>query len=184
MNEPTEDQYQIKCDKDAKEYFKALYKKEKTKKVKKTFETWRKNNPKYYKACEVEKRKVIKKHKKRREYQKEYLRKKRKNDFVYRLRKSVSENIRQSLKGNKSSRCWEVLVGYTLNDLKKHLESLFQKDMSWENYGKWHIDHIIPISSFNIISAECQAFKKCWALNNLQPLWQFDNLRKSNKFLY
>ena len=40
---------------------------------------------------------------------------------------------------------------------------------------------IIPKSAFNFETAEDADFKKCWALENLQPLWAKDNLRKSNK---
>ena len=59
----------------------------------------------------------------------------------------------------------------------------FQPGMSWDNYGKygWHVDHRIPVSSFNIISYDCDDFRKCWALENLQPLWAIDNIRKGNK---
>ena len=73
-------------------------------------------------------------------------------------------------------------MGYKLQDLKNHLESKFQDGMSWKNIGVWHIDHIRPISSFNFESFEDIEFKKCWALNNLQPLWAFDNLSKGNKY--
>ena len=65
-------------------------------------------------------------------------------------------------------------------DLEKHLESKFEEGMSWDNYGEWHIDHIIPQSHFDINSADCEEFKKCWSLENLQPLWKKDNLKKSN----
>jgi len=72
-------------------------------------------------------------------------------------------------------------VGYSLDELKLHLESQFTEGMSWENYGKWHIDHIIPLSSFDIQNYDDKSFKKCWSLENLQPLWAEDNLKKSNK---
>jgi len=55
--------------------------------------------------------------------------------------------------------------------------------MTWANYGEWHIDHKRPISSFNIVSVDCKEFGECWALENLQPLWADENLRKSNKQL-
>jgi len=53
--------------------------------------------------------------------------------------------------------------------------------MSWENYGKWHIDHIIPISKFNFITSEHLDFKRCWALKNLQPLEAKQNMSKGKK---
>jgi len=102
------------------------------------------------------------------------------------ISKSISVRINRTLNGNKCNNSWNTLVGYTIEKLKNHIESLFQPGMSWDNYGKfgWHIDHKIPVSSFNITSYECEDFKKCWALENLQPLWWRDNLRKGNKVAY
>lgn len=55
--------------------------------------------------------------------------------------------------------------------------------MNWDNYGSyWHIDHIKPISLFKYETAEDPEFKKCWALDNLQPLEKIANLKKGNKF--
>ena len=53
--------------------------------------------------------------------------------------------------------------------------------MNWDNYGEWHVDHIIPKSSFNFSSKHDKEFKECWALDNLQPLWAEDNIAKSDK---
>ena len=53
--------------------------------------------------------------------------------------------------------------------------------MSWENYGQWHVDHIIPCCTFNLTD-ESQ-LKKCFNYKNLQPLWAKDNLIKSKKLL-
>ena len=53
--------------------------------------------------------------------------------------------------------------------------------MSWDNYGEWHIDHIIPVSSFSFDNVDSEDFKKCWSLTNLQPLWSYENIKKSNK---
>ena len=97
-----------------------------------------------------------------------------------RFRNNVSSAIRLSLKGMKCGRSWESLVGYTLVDLKSHLESLFVASMNWDNYGEWHIDHIIPQSRFNFNDAEDIDFKLCWSLDNLQPLWAKDNIYKSD----
>ena len=77
---------------------------------------------------------------------------------------------------------WE-LVGCDYETLKQHIEKKWLPNMSWDNYGfgdnKWHIDHILPCSSFDLTLDEQQ--KKCFHYTNLQPLWQFDNLSKHNK---
>ena len=73
-------------------------------------------------------------------------------------------------------------LGYTGEELKEHLESQFTEGMSWDNMSLWHIDHIRPVASFNYTTTECEDFKKCWALNNLQPLWAEDNWSKSDKW--
>lgn len=73
------------------------------------------------------------------------------------------------------------LLGCQLNELKAYLESKFEPGMTWNNYGMygWHIDHKIPLSSFNLTDLEDQ--KKAWHFSNLQPLWAMDNWKKSNK---
>ena len=106
---------------------------------------------------------------------------KRKQKIEYRISDAVSSSIYDALKQNKNGWSWEKLVGYTLSDLMKHLENLFQPGMSWSNYGRWHIDHIIPKSSFSFNSLDDLEFKQCWTLKNLQPLWAIDNIRKSNR---
>ena len=87
-----------------------------------------------------------------------------------------------SLKGNKNNKHWEDLVDYNLKDLKIHLEKLFKSSMTWDNYGVWHIDHVRPISSFNIVNYDCKDFKECWSLNTLQPLWAEENVKKGNRY--
>lgn len=53
--------------------------------------------------------------------------------------------------------------------------------MAWENYGKWHVDHIKPKCSFVYLSEKDSQFIECWSLANLRPLWAIDNLQKSAK---
>jgi hypothetical protein len=104
------------------------------------------------------------------------------DDCIYRLNGNLSSSIRQSLKFrnlSKNGRHWEDLVGYTVYELRKHLESLFQPGMTWENRGEWHIDHIVPKSFFVYSSTNDTEFKYCWSLNNLQPLWAKDNREKN-----
>jgi len=98
------------------------------------------------------------------------------------LNHRISVGMQQSLKGNKKGRSWESLVGFSLEELKKHLEKQFKKGMSWELVmtGQIHIDHKIPIAAFNYDSPEDIDFKRCWALKNLQPLFALENKTKKD----
>jgi hypothetical protein len=84
---------------------------------------------------------------------------------------------RQGLDKNNSTM---ELIGCSKEELIKHLESQFIEGMTWENWSLngWHIDHIRPISSFDL-SDPAQA-KECFHYSNLQPLWAIDNLKKSD----
>jgi hypothetical protein len=75
------------------------------------------------------------------------------------------------------------LLGYSLKELMTHLEALFTEGMTWDNYGEWHVDHKIPMNSFNFETTDDPEFKLCWCLDNLQPLWGPDNLTKGTKLL-
>lgn len=69
------------------------------------------------------------------------------------------------------------LLGYSALELREYIESLFVEGMSWDNYGEWHIDHIKPVSSYE----QDTPVDVVNSLENLQPLWAFDNLSKGNK---
>lgn len=105
------------------------------------------------------------------------------SDVAYTLKVRTSALVRASLKGSGKSRKTEALLGYTVAQLSSHLESLFTEGMNWDRFmsGEIHIDHIRPVSSFDITSEDCEEFKECWSLDNLQPLWAFDNLSKGAK---
>lgn len=108
-----------------------------------------------------------------------------KTDHRFRLRIRISHMIYTCLNSKKAHKNWESLLNYNLKDLQNHLQKQFQSGMCWQNYGrgknKWHIDHKIPVLAFNFSKPEDIDFKKCWALSNLQPLWQVDNLSKRHK---
>jgi hypothetical protein len=89
--------------------------------------------------------------------------------------------VRLALKGNKKGRRWEDLVGYSVTELKVHIEKGFCPGMTWENRSDWHIDHIIPKSAFNYDKPEDIDFKRCWALKNLRPIWAVENMIKNAK---
>ena len=107
-------------------------------------------------------------------------------DNSYKFKTNVSSLLRYSLKNKKNGSTTRILciLGYTIKDLQNHLESKFLPGMTWDNYGDWHIDHIRPTSSFLIKNVYDDDFKQCWALNNLQPLWAKDNIRKGSKWIH
>lgn len=71
------------------------------------------------------------------------------------------------------------LVGCTVELLKQHIEQQFTENMSWDNRSEWHVDHIVPLSSFDLSDIETQ--KKAFHWTNLQPLWEADSLAKGSK---
>jgi len=99
------------------------------------------------------------------------------------LNARIRWQIWKGLKKNKAGRHWETLVNFTLEDLKKHLETQFKDGMSWVRFmrGEIHIDHKTPQSKFHYKTADDLEFKNCWNLDNLQPLWAKDNFSKHAK---
>lgn len=93
------------------------------------------------------------------------------------LRKRLSNSVRGRDRGASAVKD----LGCTVEELKKKLELLFQEGMSWGNYGidGWHIDHIRPLCSFDLLNPE--ELKKACHYSNLRPLWAKDNLSKSGK---
>ena len=127
----------------------------------------RKNDPEYHKELKAY----------------DVMRKRRKENSD--PRSMLIQIMRQSIRGSfrrkgysKRSRAYQIL-GASWEVVKEHFESLFRDGMSWDNYGEWEIDHIIPISSGN---SEDDIIKLCH-YKNLQPLWKEENRTKSNKIL-
>src|SRR6266513_3167562 len=89
----------------------------------------------------------------------------------------MSQSIREALRGAKRRCKWEDLLGYSVDELKAHLESQFTEGMTWEQFfgGGIHIDHLIPRMNFKYISSNDLQFKQCWALSNLRPIWPKEN---------
>lgn len=113
-----------------------------------------------------------------------YEREKRRNNPTYRLICNTRTALWTCLKEaniNKNKSTFDLL-GYTVQELINHLEKQFTDGMSWDNYGEWHVDHIIPIKSFNFKSASDYDFFKCWSLENLRPMWA--TTREVNGKLY
>lgn len=112
----------------------------------------------------------------------EYIKYRLKTDSHLRIRFNVSSIMRSRLRSKNSVGIFRH-IGYTVQELRNHLESKFTDGMTWDNYGKvWHIDHIKPDCLFKYTSVNDKEFKEAWALNNLQPLFAIDNLKKGKKY--
>jgi hypothetical protein len=127
-----------------------------------------------------------------RAYKKEYY-KKNKATINSRNLQRIRENIEvklasylrrrllKALKNNYKKGSAVTLLGCSILQLREHLKNKFKPGMSWENYGKWHIDHIKPLSSFNLLD-EKELSAACH-YTNLQPLWAVENWKKGAKCL-
>ena len=84
-------------------------------------------------------------------YQNIYRRNRYKTDITYRLNYIIRNYIKQGIDGKRKIGNLKNIIGYTILELKKHLEMQFKKGMTWNNHGYngWNIDHIKPICSFS-----------------------------------
>jgi hypothetical protein len=179
-------EYRKKILKHQKEYYQ-IHKKEKLEQQKK----YRINNEEKIKKYE-EKRKERKK-----QYLKEYRQKNReklrvnkrkyennklKTNIDFKLALLLRDRLRKAIKNGYKAGSTIKDLGCSIPELKLYLESIFQRGMSWDNYGVygWHIDHIIPLKFFNLSNRE--EFLKACHYTNLQPLWSKENIRKGDKY--
>jgi len=134
---------------------------------------------------EINKEKLLKRHrewsKNNREKINTYVVNKRTEDVNFRLTGSLRNRVRKAVKGINKSKSTMELIGCSIDFLKSYLEKSFKPGMTWENYTYrgWHIDHIIPCSSFDLSKPEEQ--RKCFNYINLQPMWREDNQKKGSK---
>ena len=89
------------------------------------------------------------------------------------------------LKGGKVKKNEQTFkyIGMNPESLMDYLESLFTEGMTRDNYGKWHVDHIRPLASYDFTGPDREdQLYKAWNYTNLQPLWAKDNMEKSDKW--
>lgn len=143
---------------------------------------WRKSNPEKAKSYHLKDRDARNKKARERYHTKwkhdpEYIANQRANhknwrkDPLNRLRVNMSGRLNKALV---TGRCTMDLVGCSLDDLRKHLEAQFTIGMTWDNYGDWHVDHVVPLCSAD---TEEKLYELCH-YTNLQPLWAADNISK------
>lgn len=106
----------------------------------------------------------------------EYGRRRLATDPQFRFTKLLRDRLNKALK-NKSKKGSAVkLLGCSTEFARDHIAKQFKPGMTWENHGKWHVDHIVPLCSFGLEDPEQLAIACHYT--NLQPLWALDNLRK------
>lgn len=112
-----------------------------------------------------------------------------KTDLNFRIKITLGTRIRSALKNANATKKNKTIeyLGTSIPEFRKHMEKQFyinsktNEMMSWENVGKWHIDHIIPCASYDLTDIKAQ--KKCFHYTNLRPLWAEENLKKGAKFI-
>ena len=112
-------------------------------------------------------------------YNKEYWKNRRKTDPLYKLTANIRCLVGSSMKKQgfkKTSRTAEIL-GCDFDFFKDYIEAQFTEGMSWDNSGKWHYDHIVPVSS----DLTEERILELNHFSNFQPLWAEENLAKSNR---
>lgn len=114
-----------------------------------------------------------------REYNRVWQAHKYHNDPIFRL-KAVLRSRLQNISNGRHAGSAVRDLGCSVEQLKRWIEQQFQYGMTWDNYGQWHIDHIVPLSSFDL--TQNPKVKKACHWFNLQPLWAQDNLSKGARF--
>jgi|SRR3990167_7977601 len=114
-------------------------------------------------------------------YENAYRKKRELADPIYLLGRRLRGRARIAFtrSGTRKEVSCSELLGCSYKEARLHIEKLFKDGMSWDNYGKWHVDHIKPLNSFDLIKPEEQ--KVAFNYMNLQPLWAKDNLIKGSK---
>lgn len=109
----------------------------------------------------------------------DYQKRKEKEDPNFRIARRMRHRFYEAVKNynNDAIDAISKYITYSMDELRQHLESLFEADMTWDNYGKWHIDHIEPLCGFNLLDPK--QMKEAWKLSNLRPLWARPNWQKS-----
>ncbi len=99
-------------------------------------------------------------------------------DPQFRFLQSVRTQISMIIRGCFDGKGLLRRLQYSREELISHIEKQFTQGMSWANYGTggWELDHIIPVSRFDLSNAD--EFRVCWSLSNLRPMWLSENRAK------
>jgi hypothetical protein len=141
---------------------------------------WRIKNDKKYKEWRKQRNKT---NPRVYEVRNKYRNERKKNDINFKILGNLRNRLWFSFKRGLVKKNIKTLdlIGTSIENLILHLEKSFKPGMTRENYGEWHIDHIKPISKFDLNDENEQ--KKCFHYTNLQPLWASENIKKSDKYV-
>jgi len=103
----------------------------------------------------------------------------RQNDLPFRISANLRTRLSVAVRNGQKSGSAVSDLGCTIPEFKEYIVSKFLTSMSWDNYGEWHLDHIRPLSSFDLTDRE--QFLAASHFTNYQPLWAKDNRRKGAK---
>jgi len=110
---------------------------------------------------------------------KEYLKRRKQTDEGFRIQCNIRRRIHSALSGKNKSKNTLKLLGCSIEYFKRYLESNFDDNMNWDNYGSyWELDHIIPCSAFDLTNSIEQ--QRCFRYTNIRPLSVKENREKSN----
>jgi hypothetical protein len=118
-----------------------------------------------------------------RKYEREYRKNRRQFDMFFKIKSNLSSRLSDLINKRNISLNTLELIGCDEKYFLKYIEEQFINGMNWSNYGikGWHIDHKLPLSSFDLTNEE--EVKKACNYKNLQPMWWYDNLEKGNKII-
>jgi hypothetical protein len=94
--------------------------------------------------------------------------------FITSIRSLIGKSFKNSKKPNKT----EEILGCSIDEFRKYIESKFIDGMNWNNQGKWHLDHIVPISW----SKDIDDVIRLNHYTNFKPMWGIENIKKGNKY--
>jgi len=107
-----------------------------------------------------------------------------KTSASYLLRNRLKARIHKALKcvGLRKNSKTADLIGCDFDTFRAHIESQFKRGMRWDNLGKvWHIDHIAPVSKFNLSDPADQ--RRAFHFSNMRPLRVLENLTKHDSII-
>ena len=95
------------------------------------------------------------------------------------LKACANNRIHHTLKGTGVAGSFDML-GCSVEDFKDHITAQLRDGMTWDNYGQWHIYHIVPLK-YGAPTLEEMVERLHYT--NTQPLWASENRAKGSRYV-